>query len=235
MEPVVEPAKPDTECAICQTDLGLAAFVKGHKEDSEESETVFRLNCGHAFHTTCLCRSLRCEDTSCPSCRSKKSETEREFRFSVGQDGNIVITLPQDSAEDEPEFIAGVRDIYAINTVLDKNDGIQVMRARANRAHKRYREAELSIVKRRRSLVDGALRRLRDETRDTFNKEKRIYLNSLRLLRNKEKDIALKYIEDHDLNDVKDDIIEMINDSTDIKTRAHNSFGPLKTRFWTHG
>jgi len=224
----------DRECAICQTDLGAKAYIKV-TSDLEVSETVFRLKCGHAFHNGCLCRALR-NDAKCPSCRTSSDEPDsaRDFQFTVGSDGNIVITIPE-TTQEAPEFVSGVRDIYNANAFIDRNTEVQRARADANKALRRYRAAEIEITNRRRQLISGALRRLRDECRDTFNKEKRIYLNSLRFLRSKEKEIGLKYVENNSLgDDIKNDIILMVDETTDIKTRASSDFGPLKTRFWTH-
>lgn len=66
-----EPDETRTQCAICFESLGpsLEAYVKDTTEDIDVCENVFRLKCGHAFHTNCVVRSLRMTP-QCPSCRS---------------------------------------------------------------------------------------------------------------------------------------------------------------------
>lgn len=236
-EASVATVKADSDCAICRTDLGFLAFEKC-SSDQEVSDLVFRLKCGHAFHNGCLCRALRGQD-SCPTCRESKTEEVREFEFQVGSDGNIVITVPQDGEADGPinNFVTGIRDVMAVNVYIDRNSKVQAARSAANKAHRRYRAAEKSIMNRRCELIKDALQRLGHEKRDFFNKEKSMYLYKLKDLRLSEKEAAKRYIEDHpETESALDDVMSMIDESTSIKARAdnQNTLGPLKTRFWTH-
>jgi uncharacterized protein (DUF433 family) len=173
MKRTFEEKKMDHDCAICRTDLGTLAFEKC-SSDQEVTDLVFRLKCGHAFHNGCLCRALRAQE-SCPSCReTKNTDTAREFEFQVGTDGNIIITVPQDAEADGPinNFVTGIRDVMAVNVFIDRSSEVQSARAAANKAHRRYRAAEASIMNRRCELIKDALQRLGHEKRDFFNKEK---------------------------------------------------------------
>lgn len=64
-----------SDCQICFTQLdakdeSLLAQDPLCKEDKDVSDTVFRLSCGHAFHTACLIRSFRAQVRGCPTCRN---------------------------------------------------------------------------------------------------------------------------------------------------------------------
>lgn len=224
----------ETDCPICQSELGAPAYVKS-TEDSEVNEVVFRLKCGHAFHNGCLCRALRTEG-HCPVCRSSDRQ-EFDIQLRVDETGNVVLNMDQE----EPNFtsmVTGVVGMVNCMRHIDADAKVQEERARANKAHRIYRKCEIDISKSRKKLIDGALSQLRREKKPLYDKEATKYRRSLRQLREVEIQSAQRFIGGRSDISVEEaeELYKCIEESTSLRSRADNSgsFGPMKSRFWTH-
>jgi hypothetical protein len=60
-------------CPICYEDMDMLEF---HDEE-EGTETCFKLDCGHAYHTKCIVRFLTCSDSKCPCCNTRTTPEKK--------------------------------------------------------------------------------------------------------------------------------------------------------------
>lgn len=225
----------ENDCPICQSDLQTESYKKV-TEDSEVSDLVFRLKCGHAFHNGCLCRALR-TDSHCPVCRSSEPAAV-DFNIVVDEAGNMVMRIEDQQDAVMTEFVAGVASIVNCFGHIDADNEVQKIRALANKAHKRYRKCEVEISRTRKRLIDDALAKLRAQRIDAYDKEASKYRKVLRLLRQTEIKSAQRFIggrSDISIEDAEE-LYKGIEESTSLRARANNegTFGPMKSRFWTH-
>jgi hypothetical protein len=59
-------------CPICFEDMDM----KYYNDEKEYTETCFKLECNHAFHTKCLIKTLQISNSSCPSCNLFKTHEQ---------------------------------------------------------------------------------------------------------------------------------------------------------------
>lgn len=59
-------------CAICWDSMDMEEY----NDENESTETCFKLDCGHAFHTKCIVLALQKTKHSCPSCNKEKAPLE---------------------------------------------------------------------------------------------------------------------------------------------------------------
>ena len=215
------------ECQICQTDLGVLNYEPGLTEDIDVSDSVFRLKCGHAFHTSCVCRSLR-RTAACPVCRSGTSSVGEIFV----EDGNLMFTW--NGTEDETGTVENVVEgnsdaVVAILNLSDKDQRTQKQRAAVNRAIRRYRVHEIQTKRYRRTLIREALDALRDRFRNEHDKHLRSVRRELAKLRRTEAAVVgpanMVTLEQSFPNRFEAEI---------HLGATLDDFGPLKHRFWHH-
>ena len=83
----------DRECAICKDDMHTLAFSTDSKD---LPDTVHRLSCNHAFHSSCILVFFRSNSkTACPLCRNG-DQTIR-----TRQVGNYTLTISGNDEEEE--------------------------------------------------------------------------------------------------------------------------------------
>jgi hypothetical protein len=63
-------------CAICWDAMDMKEF----NDERDGTETSFKLDCGHAFHTKCIVLALQKTKHSCPSC-NKEKEPRQELEI----------------------------------------------------------------------------------------------------------------------------------------------------------
>lgn len=59
----------DNTCAICFEEMDMNTF----RDERQSTETCFKLECNHAFHTKCIVDCLQKTKHRCPSCNEDKS------------------------------------------------------------------------------------------------------------------------------------------------------------------
>lgn len=59
-------------CAICWDSMDMEEF----QDDKDSTETCFKLDCEHAFHTKCIVMCLLKSKHSCPLCNKEKEPKE---------------------------------------------------------------------------------------------------------------------------------------------------------------
>jgi len=219
------------DCPICKCDLGFPDFVAS-SEDHEESEQVFRLKCGHAFHNACLCRALR-TDHGCPMCRGTLEETAADgitnMQIVVDADGLLTLQTVQTEPDvAETTFdLAEARRVNEALTAVGSVTSVQKARFKVNKATRKYRLLEHSLFKERATTLRKALDDFRDKHRNVFDKERRNLKRTLRSLRHIETAEVAKVLNDVDLS-------SYINYEVGAHVGNNETFGPLKHSFWKH-
>ena len=155
----------ETNCPICKSDLGHLEF-EAILEDTEISDDVFRLKCGHAFHNSCLCRALRTENR-CPTCRQAPEIEDTELRLIIGADGLLAIS--QDEDVELPAFnVEEARQVSAAINELRSDFALQKLRRRANIQEKKYRALEQELLFQRSLALKEAMSQFRSAYRSEF-------------------------------------------------------------------
>jgi RING-H2 zinc finger domain len=73
------------ECVLCYDTLDVPVFERNDLNDIIVDETSSRLQCGHAYHTACLLRSLQHRST-CPLCNVQgQQEMDRNDWWNQGR------------------------------------------------------------------------------------------------------------------------------------------------------
>jgi hypothetical protein len=62
----------DNTCGICFEEMDM----KGYQDERQSTQTCFKLDCNHAFHTKCIVECLQKTHKQCPSCNSEKTILE---------------------------------------------------------------------------------------------------------------------------------------------------------------
>ena len=60
-------------CPICFDEMDMKEF----RDDLPGTDTCFKLECGHAFHTKCIVQFLTRTEHKCPSCNKHKTPEEK--------------------------------------------------------------------------------------------------------------------------------------------------------------
>lgn len=66
----------DKTCLICFDEMDM----KTYEAEEQSTETCFKLDCEHAFHTKCIIECLQKTNHKCPSCNQRKSVVEELTR-----------------------------------------------------------------------------------------------------------------------------------------------------------
>jgi len=60
-------------CPICFDDMDMQEF----QDELQSTETCFKLECGHAYHTKCIIESISKSNHKCPACNEYKSPEQK--------------------------------------------------------------------------------------------------------------------------------------------------------------
>jgi hypothetical protein len=60
-------------CPICYEDMDM----KEYQDEREGTETSFKLECGHAFHTKCIVSFLTKSESKCPCCNTRTTPEKK--------------------------------------------------------------------------------------------------------------------------------------------------------------
>jgi len=204
------------DCSICQETMGIAQFESGVTVDTELPEhKAFRLKCGHAFHTSCLCMSLR-SASACPTCGTDQEE-------------EIVIDVTQPMLQ-LTEAIVIVDKLE----VARKEHKVQLMRRNINNAIKQFRYVENSMLRKRKyALEHTGMRAFRREYRETFEHAKNKLQKQFNKLKEIEFSMVLDKIEDADERaEMEKSLKRSAIQDYSVYCLFAGTFGPLKYSFW---
>jgi len=92
-------------CPICFDDMDMADF----RDERASTETCFKLECGHAFHTRCIVQFLTRTEHKCPSCNKHKTPEQQIER------AGVIHKLLKEISKDERVRIAKSEFMNATN------------------------------------------------------------------------------------------------------------------------
>lgn len=236
-------------CPICHVEMSVIHY-KQFSEDLEENESTFRLECGHAFHSNCLCRALRMEGhNDCPVCRNSGptrhgiTREALDAEFVVNPDGSLSLVFNEIMDEmPETNNLQSLlqQDLQNANRLVEALDrirrrpNVQEIRRRVNEARRMYRNFESHIVQERHIRMQRMLEIFRRDWHDRYTyhtKRLKRLLKQLHTIENNA--IRDEYPTDHE------SILTSANlmmDDYKLESYIGNrgAFGPLRRKFW-HG
>jgi hypothetical protein len=225
-----------TECSICQTDMQHLSFVKDHAEDDCDVDTpdgppVFRLRCGHAFHTACLCRALRA-DAGCPLCRHTTGHT---LTLTIDADGLVV--QDTDDIHTQPELLQDITQATElVTTLMDvrRHRDVQKLREKINKQKQAYRRLEIKLCKERADCIDSCLHNFSERNRATFLQQRAKIQRSLHKLRVAELNVLQCALEPEKYDSMVATMQRISPDEYTVENTVGNggAFGPLRKTFW---
>jgi hypothetical protein len=197
--------------------LGPYKAFERATEDREESSEVFRLKCGHAFHTACLCHSLRL-DNGCPLCRGTASEVALDAEYD--DQAEEVLTL---------EVANGVlSDVTRAIMTAGSRPDIQRVRARIHARIRTYRHMERHLCTRRAQIIRDALQQFRAQEYANFRRKCSRLKRDLRQLWRMEREATGVIIG----SSAVDAIESIFGSGYALESWVPSGFGPLRPRFW---
>lgn len=219
------------ECPICQSDMQTSSFQKDHADDSEEGLDAFRLKCGHAFHTACLCRALR-TDSGCPVCRHTRMLT-----VTIDVDGQIAVerddadVLTQELTED----ITTATDLVNEMIQIRKHTTVQKMRRKINKLKAKYRSAETIMIQDRAGRLDAMLQDFTAKHYTSFVEERSAIQKALQRLRRTELELLKESVGPEKYASMVLTMNRISPEEYTVENAVGNggSFGPLRKSFWS--
>lgn len=214
------------DCPICRTDMNVVTYEENTTgTDIPLNETVVRLECGHAFHSTCIALSLR-QGISCPLCRSQP------------KDWNIILARPLEETLDEENEIIRlstnfIEEIEADTLHLDNirmhAPNVQYARKQFNKQKKKYNAFVQELIKERKGCITEALTEFREHHKHRYDQEERKLQEKIRYVQNAE----YKALCDQYGNEKAQQIVRRYPYMYNI----HSIMGqpePMRRKFWRH-
>ena len=136
-------------CPVCFDDMDMRDF----NDQRASTETCFKLECGHSFHTKCIVQFLTRTQHKCPSCN--KHKTPEEKLQMEGQVRNLLRTIKTDERVRLPkrEYVIARTEYKAALETL-KKDALQLVRKRA--AELKIKEHKNHYYNCVRAVISGA-------------------------------------------------------------------------------
>jgi hypothetical protein len=166
------------ECPICQEPLcqeihpsetvssppkvpseTIQQFVADCKAHRVESETVFRLKCGHAFHSNCLLQHVLSQTFECPLCRAEPEDNANQIVF------NFTV------AGDEVNQPVGIADLGTLLQSVEAFSKIRQDCPRVQRARKEFNKVRREYISLENELIRERAQRL-NEMVDRFAEDR---------------------------------------------------------------
>lgn len=131
----------ESTCAICFEEMDMETY----QDERESTETCFKLECGHAFHTKCIVSCLQKSDHVCPQCNKHKT---LEGRLSLdGLAHNLFLELKK-----HPDVKLALREVKEAKQEMSSS--MEVLRKETVEFVNK-RKQELCISEKRKYLVDS--------------------------------------------------------------------------------
>jgi len=122
-------------CPICCDDMDMLDY----KDERAGTETCFKLDCEHAFHTKCIVQFLTRTEHKCPSCNQHKTPEQQIER------AGVIRNLLNEIKKDERVKIAKAEFISA--TTEYKSVIHQIKQEAREWAHARSKELQINKFK----------------------------------------------------------------------------------------
>ena len=197
------------DCPICTEPLsdGDLTFesYQACEEDHEESSVVFRLSCGHAYHTTCIIRAIRTSGNHCPVCRGTAGPTAQQPEWGGAeatmtfQNGNLqfqINVLPESLAEaNEPEnqnYMQHMENLSVLGQTRSRDPQVQRVRRQLNVVRDEYLSMEHFLIQERARILREALKGFRLTYKPAYDRVVRSLKRVIKKVRDTEKDAIVK-------------------------------------------
>jgi len=89
-------------CAICWDTMDMEEY----QDERETTETCFKLECGHAFHTKCIMECLLKSKSACPLCNKDKDPVQQLETLGIARKFFIQAVKDPEISEFRKEFNA---------------------------------------------------------------------------------------------------------------------------------
>ena len=107
-----------------------------------ESETVFRLKCGHAYHSNCILQHIVSQTFECPLCRAEPEEASNQ----------IVLNFTVDEIQDAvglPDLGTLLQSVEAFSKIRQESKPVQRARKEFNKVRRQYISLENDLIRER--------------------------------------------------------------------------------------
>lgn len=127
-------------CVICFE----AMDMRSYNAEGEHTETCYKLECGHAYHTACIIRCLSLSNQKCPNCNQNKSPAEQLTREGVAK--RCIAEIKK-----EPEVRLLITELRQI--VSEYRDSMDTLKEEV-KAFSKKRKEELLIDEKRKYMMN---------------------------------------------------------------------------------
>ena len=110
----------EEECILCYDPLDVPVFERNTTDDIIIGATSSRLQCGHAYHTLCLLKSLQ-HRTSCPLCSMVRENDQGDWynNTRIALEGRCIEIMEKVKKDKEVrdglrEYKTSLKDIMAV-------------------------------------------------------------------------------------------------------------------------
>lgn len=131
----------DCTCAICFEEMDMDTY----QDERESTETCFKLECGHAFHTKCIVTCLQKSNHVCPQCNKQK--TIEGKLTAEGLATKLFVDLKK-----HPDVKIAIKELKEAR--IEMNESMETLR-KETREFVEKRKKELCIVEKRKYLLDS--------------------------------------------------------------------------------
>ena len=126
-------------CPICLEEMDMTSF----QDERQQTATCFKLECDHAFHTSCIIRCLSLTNQKCPSCHKNKSPTEELTREGFAK--RLIAELKR-----VPEIRVSITELR--ETISEFSDTVNILKQEVKDFVKK-RSEELLIEEKRKYML----------------------------------------------------------------------------------
>ena len=114
----------EEECILCYDPLDVPVFERNTTDDIIVGATSSRLQCGHAYHTTCLLRALQ-HRASCPFCNMVQENDEGVWDRRIALEGRCLEIMEKVKKDKEVreamrEYKASMKSIMDVKKAFQK-------------------------------------------------------------------------------------------------------------------
>jgi DNA repair exonuclease SbcCD ATPase subunit len=203
-------------CAVCQNEISTETYQKNDtdKIDTEDSSCL-RLQCGHAFHATCVMQTFR-NGFGCPICRESLTTEEEPQMFALIEEDPAIERMDQER-----------------NNLRCNHKEIKKYRKLLKEATKQYKILCESLRAKRAALIREALKDFKKKEMRSYKKIKQEVSKHLSKVKKLELDELKKENSQADFDNYSSIAMEFDYDLREhLRCLDYNAADPLYIKFW---